>query len=304
MALVTPTSASEIAAYLGRPLCGPDLTVDRVTSLRAAEAGALTFMQKFQPEAAERLNGLQRVLVLADPSSEGRLTCSHVIVPDPRLAFARVAQRFFERPASPGIAPTAVIDPSARLGRNVAIGHFCVIEGDVEIGDETVIGHHAVVRSGTRIGKRCVIRPHAVIGEWGFGFDFDHKTPVRLPHFGRVIIGDDVQVGCGTTISCATMDETRIGDHVKIDDQVVIAHNVVIGEGTIITAGAVICGQVRLGRHVWVGAQSVIRQGGIEVGDDAMVGLGAVAMVPVQPRQVVMGNPARVLRTRREDEEF
>jgi UDP-3-O-[3-hydroxymyristoyl] glucosamine N-acyltransferase LpxD len=304
MGLVKPAQASVLAAFLKVPLCGADVTVDRVASLGAVEEGALTFLQRFNPGAADHLNRLQRVFVLADPSSEGRLACSHVIVADPRLAFARVAQEFFEPRVAPVVASTAQVHPGARIGRDVAVGHFSVVDDNVEIGDGTVLGDHVVIRARTRIGKRCIIRSNVVIGEPGFGFDFDHKTPMRLPHFGGVVIGDDVQVGCGSTICCATMDETRIGNHVKIDDQVVIAHNVVIGEGSIITAGAVVCGQVRLGRHVWVGANSTIRQGGVDVGDDAMVGLGAVAVVPIQPRQVVMGNPARVLRMRKVDEEF
>ena len=304
MAHVPPTSASSIARFLQVPLCGEDLTVDQVNSLATAGPGALVFLQKYSEAQGQALNRLRGIFVLADPTSVGLLTCSHVVVADPRLAFARVAQRFFEPPAPQGIAPTAQVSPEARIGRHVSIGHFTVIDADVEIGDDTEIADHVVIRSRTRIGKRGVIRSHAVIGESGFGFDFDEQVPVRIPHFGGVILGDDVQIGCGTIISCATLDDTVIEDHVKIDNLVVVAHNCFIGRGTIVTGGAVLCGRARIGSHAWIGANSTIREGGVQVGEGALVGLGAVVLASIEPRHVAMGNPARVLRKRGDNEEF
>jgi len=304
MARVTPTSASSIAAFLGAPLHGADMIVQQVNGLPHAVEGALTFMQHCHAGDCELLNRLKSVFVIADASAQGQLTCSHVMVPDPRLAFALVAQRFFEVLPEPGIAQTAQVHSGAHLGRNVSVGHYAVIDADVEIGEDTVISHHVVIRSRTRIGKRGLILSHVMIGEPGFGFDFRERVPVRIPHFGGVIIGNDVQIGCGTTISCATLENTRIEDDVKIDNQVVVAHNCIIGRGSVVTAGAVLCGRTRIDEFTWIGANSTIREGGIQIGEGAMLGLGAVALAPVAPFHVVMGNPARVLRKRNEAEEF
>lgn len=304
MTKVTPVQAAAIAEFLQVELQGADLTVDQVGSLSAAGRGTLVFLQRYNAEAGQALNRSSGAFALADPTSQGRLACSHVIVPDPRLAFARVAQRFFESPPPPGIAATAQVSPAARLGRRVSIGHYSVVDPGVEIGDDTVIAEHVVIRARTRIGKRCNIRPHAVIGEPGFGFDFEANVPVRIPHFGGVVLGDDVQVGCGATISCGTLDDTIVEDHVKIDNLVLVAHNNKIGRGTVVTGGAILCGRVQVGRHSWVGANATIREGGLQVGEGVLVGLGAVVMRPVPARQVVIGNPAHVLRIRRDDEEF
>ena len=302
MALVLPTQASAIADFLGVPLRGPDLAVRQVNALSNAANGSLTFMQHFQEDSGEALNRRGDIFVIADTSAEGRLKCSHVIVPNPRLAYAQVAQRFFEASLEARIASTAQVDARARIGKRISIGHFTVIDQNVEIGDDTVVADHVVIRARTRIGKRCIIRSNVVIGESGFGFDFAERLPIRIPHFGGVVLGDDVQIGCGAMVSCGTMEDTRIEDHAKIDNLVVVAHNCVVGQGAVVTAGAVLCGRTHIDSYVWVGANSTIREGGIKVGEGAMVGLGAVALAPVAPGNVVMGNPARILRKRGEGE--
>lgn len=304
MTPVHPVQASAIAEFLHVELHGDDLPVDQISSPSVARRGALVFLKKFNENAVRGLDRSSGVFALADPSSRGRLSCSHVIVPDPRLAFARVAQRFFESPVEPRIAATAQVSSAARIGRNVSIGHFSVVDAGVEIGDDTVIAEHVVIRSRTRIGKRCNIRPHAVIGEPGFGFDFDGQIPVRIPHFGGVVLGEDVQVGCGATIACGTVEDTVVEDHVKIDNLVLVAHNSKIERGTVVTGGAILCGRAQIGRYSWIGANATIREGGLQVGEGVLVGLGAVVMRPVPSRHVVIGNPAQILRQRRDDEEF
>ena len=186
----------------------------------------------------------------------------------------------------------------------VSIGHGSVIDSDVEIGDDTFIADHVVIRSRTRIGKRCIIRSNAVIGESGFGFDFADRVPVRIPHLGGVVLGNDVLIGCGTIVSCGTLEDTLIEDDAKIDNLVVVSHNCTVGRGSIVTAGAILCGRSQVDQFTWIGANSTIREGGIKIGEGALVGLGAVALAPVAPFHVVMGNPARVLRQRDKTEEF
>lgn len=304
MPRVKSTQASVIARYLGAPLHGKDVVVDRVDSLDAVAKGSLSFMQRYHEGVAAELNRIPGHFVLAEPAAAGRLRCSHIIVPDPRLAFARAAQQFFEEKHEARIASSACVHSGALLGQNVQIGNCSVIDEDVRIGDECVIGDHVVLRSGSRIGKRCFILSQAVIGEAGFGFDFADRVPVRIPHFGGVVIGDDVQIGCGTTVACGTMNDTIIEDHVKIDNLVHVAHNCVVGSGSIITSGVVLCGRTRVGRRVWIGPNAVVKEGGVSVGDDALVGVGAVVLKSVKPRCVVFGNPALTVRERRKDEEF
>lgn len=304
MAKVKPARASAIADFLRSPLCGNDIIVDQVTSLRTASSGALTFIQKYNENAVADLNRRLNVLVLADFSSASHLACSYIQVQDPRLAFARVAEHFFVEKTHSQIADTARISSDACLGDDVSVGHYSVIEANVHIGSGTVIADHVIIKSRTRIGKSCLIRSHAVIGESGFGFDFDDKVPVRIPHFGAVVIGDDVQVGCGSSISCGTLDDTIIENHVKIDDLVLVAHNCKVGTGAVITSGVVLCGRTEIGPYTWIGVNASIKEGGVKIGEGALVGLGSVVLKSVPMRDVVFGNPATKLRSRLEREEF
>jgi UDP-3-O-[3-hydroxymyristoyl] glucosamine N-acyltransferase len=137
------------------------------------------------------------------------------------------------------------------------------------------------------------------IGASGFGFERDENgVPVRIPHFGSVRLGKDVQIGVNTVICRGTISDTVIGDHVKLDANVFIAHNVEIGCCTLVVAGAVICGSAKIGERCWIGANATIKEH-VSVGNDAIVGMGAVVLRDVPPNTVVVGNPARFLRERK-----
>ena len=290
-------SGSQIAAFLGKSLVGKDFEVTGAAPLSKPEPNGLVFAAKYDPAAVEMLNATRDVLVLAAPEYEGRLTTPHIITARARLDFAKVLQEFFAPRRASGIARTAVVAPSAVLGGDISIGHFSIIGEKVQIGDNTEIRHHVILGDNCIIGKNCLIKSHTVIGEEGFGFAFeDDGTPVRIPHLGHVVIGDEVEIGALNVVARATLAETAIGDHVKTDDHVFIGHNAVVGENTIITAAVEVGGSV-IGRNVWIGPQACIIEK-IEIGDEALIGLGAVVTKSVEPNVVVVGNPARVLRKR------
>lgn len=291
-------TASEIARFLQSELRGPDVEVRGPRALDAVVPGALVFAKALSAERVERLNACPGALALVGSEFSGRLIHSHVIVPNARLAFARVADRFFTTRVAREIAASAVVDPSAFIGADVAIGRFSTIGPGVTVGDGTVIRDHVVLSAGTSIGRACLIKSRAVIGEEGFGFDFDEGgSPVRIPHLGGVEIGDDVEIGVGSVIARGTLDSTQVHNRVKIDDLVFIAHNVVIGEDTLVIANAEISGSAKIGRGCWIGPSASLING-VSVGDRAYVGIGAVVLKDVAPDTVVVGNPARFLRMR------
>lgn len=146
------------------------------------------------------------------------------------------------------------------------------------------------------VGNGVTLGQHSVIGKDGFGFERDENgVPVRIPHFGNVIIGDRVEIGACTVIARGTIGDTVIGSHVKLDAMVFVAHNVVIGDCTLVVAGAVICGSAKIGKRCWIGANATIKEG-IVIGDDCLIGMGAVVLKDVPPNSVMVGNPARYLR--------
>jgi UDP-3-O-[3-hydroxymyristoyl] glucosamine N-acyltransferase len=174
---------------------------------------------------------------------------------------------------TPGIDQAAVVDPSAKLGRNVSIQPHAVIEASVAIGDDAVvgagsyIGHettigpscliypNVTIRERTRLGARVIIHSGAVIGADGFGFEFVEGKHKKIAQVGFVQIDDDVEIGANTTIDRARFGRTWIQEGVKIDNLVQIAHNVIIGRNSIIAAQTGISGSTRIGENVMMAGQ-------------------------------------------------
>lgn len=297
-----PVRASQVARLLDAELLGADSVLTHAAPLGAAADGALLFAKRISGDDASRLAGLKDTLLLTTPEIGASLTTPRILVPKPRLAYAKALAAFFAPPASPGISESADISPAAFIGKDVTIGAGVVIGAGAHVGDRTVIHPNVVVAPGVRIGSDSVIKSNSVIGQEGFGFDFeDDRTPVRMPHIGSVIIGNFVEIGALNTVACATTGVTLVEDHVKTDDHVHIAHNCTVGAGSILTAGTILSGSVKLGRSVWLGPNSSVLNG-VEVGARVLTGIGTVVTKPVPEAMVVVGNPGRIIRERRHDE--
>lgn len=291
-------TAKQIADHLGLTLLGPDVAVTRPYPADAAEAGAFVFVKEFQERWVELLGARKDICLLAAPGFAGRVQGGLIESGSPRLDFARALARFFMPREERVIAPTARIHPSATIGADVAVGDFTVIGAGVVVGEGTVIRSHVVIYPDTRIGKRCLVKSSTVIGEEGFGFEFDAAgVPIRIPHLGRVVLGDDVEIGSMNVIARGTLGDTVLSHRVKTDDHVFIAHNVFIGENSVVIAGAEVSGSVKIGRDVWIAPQATIINK-VSIGDRAMVGIGAVVTRSVEAGMIVVGNPATVLKKR------
>lgn len=287
--------ASQIARFLERPLVGDDVVVIQPRSLDAIGPQSLIFTTRFSDEILESINSAADIAVIASKEFEGRLSVSHIISDNPRLDFALTLKEFFRPAPNRTIAKSAIISQSARLGKDVAVGAFSVIGENVQIGPDTEVAHHVVITDNCVVGARCLIKSHAVIGGKGYGFEYDEAgTPIPLTHLGRVVIGDDVEIGALSSINRGTLDDTVIGNSVKIDDHVFLAHNVQVGENSLIIAHAEVSGSVRIGKNVWIGPNACVLNG-IEIGDEALIGLGAVVIRDVKARSRMAGNPAKVI---------
>lgn len=239
--------------------------------------------------------------------------CRGVEVDEPRRALV-VLLEYFEQlakaPLAPAIDPSAAIAADARLGRDVYIGPGCVVSSGAFIGDGCVllgrvwVGRGVSLGAGTMVecgvvfydsvsvGRGCILHANAVIGCDGFGFMPDpQKGLLRIPQVGTVVIGDNVEIGVGTTIDRATFGETTIGNCVKIDAQVKIGHNCHVGDFSIIVAQSGVAGSSTIGRGVTMASQSGMANH-TTIGDGATVAARGGVVSDIPAGAVVSGFPA------------
>jgi len=164
------------------------------------------------------------------------------------------------------IAAQVFIGANVQIGDNVVIGPGCIIENDVKIGADSRLMSNVTLCRKVIIGQRVRIHPGVVIGADGFGIANDNGNWLKIPQVGKVIIGDDVEIGANTTIDRGAIDDTIISNGVKLDNQIQIGHNVFIGEHTVIAGCVGISGSTRIGSHCAIGGGTGIA-GHIEITD-------------------------------------
>ncbi len=278
-------TARAIAAISGGELRGDgDTTVDSVAPLDRATANQLTFLA--DRRYADHLVDAQAGIVLVTPDladCPGVPTCRIVVAKPMESLLAILPKLYAVEPSAPGVHQSAIIGKGARIGARVSIAEFVVIGAGAVIGDDVAIGSHCVVGSGARIGtssrlypqvtlyagadvgERVVLHSGVRIASDGFGYVFNAGSHEKIPHVGRCIIGDDVEIGANTTIDRGSIDDTVIGAGTKIDNLVQVGHNVRIGRLCLIMAqvgiagsariedGCIIAGQAGLGGHIKIG---------------------------------------------------
>lgn len=289
-------SLKELAQQIGATIRGnANVLIDSIAPLDKAQSNQLTFISniKFRDLLAQSQAG---ILVVSENDVEFCSPESNLlIVKDPYVAYAVLAQYMDSTPkAATGIAPSAVVSSSVKLGKNVSIGANAVIEDGVELGDNVIIGAGCFIGKDAKIGANtqlwanvniyhqvqigeyCLIQSGAVIGSDGFGYANDKGRWIKIPQTGTVIIGNHVEIGACTCIDRGALDATVIEDNVIIDNLCQIAHNVHIGTGTAVAGGVIMAGSLKVGRYCLIGGASVIN-GHMEIADKVTVtGMGMV----------------------------
>jgi UDP-3-O-[3-hydroxymyristoyl] glucosamine N-acyltransferase len=296
----------ELQADLGGELVADTATVadpgerciERIGPLQSADASTITFLANPRYRAQLQDTGAACVIVTPAVQADVRAGCVALVTPDPYLYFARLTQWWAARTrpaAMPGVHPSAVVDPAARLGARVAVGPQAVIEADAEIGDDAAIGAHAYVGAGvvvgagtrlaprvtlmpgTRLGARCLLHSGVVIGADGFGFAPDQGRWEKIEQLGGVVIGDDVEIGANTCIDRGALDDTVIGTGVKLDNLIQIAHNVKIGAHSAMAGCVGVAGSTRIGSGCTIGGAAMIL-GHLELADGVHISAASVVM--------------------------
>lgn len=311
-----PFTVAEIAKRVGAELSGAaagERVLYDVAPLETATERDLSFLDNRRYLDHFRQTRAGAVIVNAKLALEAPKGATLLIAPQPYRAYAMAAQAFYPEPApKPGIASTAVIDKTATLGEGCAVEHNAVIGPGVVIGKRCAIGANTVigasvvlgddVRVGANatlshciVGSRVRIYTGVRIGQDGFGFAPDPDAPVKVPQLGRVIVGDDVEIGANTTIDRGAGPDTVIGSGTMIDNLVQIGHNVQIGRGCVLVSQVGISGSTRLGDYVMIGGQAGLA-GHLTIGDSVKIGAQAGVMRDIEQGDAVLGSPSIPIR--------
>jgi UDP-3-O-[3-hydroxymyristoyl] glucosamine N-acyltransferase len=308
-----PFSLAQLAALTGATLRRADAGDERlfadVAPLETARTADVTFLDNRKYLAAFTRSRAGAAFVeerVADRAPPGMAL---LISAAPYKAFALAAQAFYPpAPVAARRAGSALIDPAASVAPDCDIGPFVVIEAAVRIGARCRIGANTVIGAGAEIGADCliganvtlshcligervVLHPGVRVGQPGFGFAPDPQGHVKVPQLGRVVIGDDVEIGANTTIDRGSGHDTVIGRGTMIDNLVQIGHNVVLGRGCVLAGQVGISGSTRLGDFVMAGGQAGLA-GHLTIGSGARISAKAGLMRDVAPGETVGGSPA------------
>jgi UDP-3-O-[3-hydroxymyristoyl] glucosamine N-acyltransferase len=318
-----PISLDEIVRRFGGTVLGDGSTpVSQVGTLENAQPGQISFFA--QQRYRKLLDECRASAVIVGPG-DGEVQRRPLIVSDnPYALFARLSAHFNPPEAfAPGVHPTASVDPDARVAPSAHVGPHVSIAAGVHVGERSIIGPGTRLGRGVRIGDDCclfanvvvyhacclgdrvTVHGGAVIGADGFGLAMDAGAWRKIPQIGRVLIGNDVEIGANTTIDRGALDDTVIEEGVKLDNQIQIGHNCRIGAHTAIAGCVGIAGSTRIGRYCRLGGSAMIN-GHLHIVDNVEIG-GATAVIksilkpgtysglfPASPHQDWLKNAAHI----------
>jgi UDP-3-O-[3-hydroxymyristoyl] glucosamine N-acyltransferase len=275
-----------------------DKEVSGIAPLDAANASQVTFLSnpKLRAQAAQT----QAAALILSPGDDAVISATYqgarIITSNPYAYFARAAQLFAEQDAftpAPGIHPSASVDSSAQVAPGAHVGPHVTIEAGAVIDDQAVIDagcfigrgakvggathFHANVtfHAGCEIGERGILHSGAVVGADGFGFAKENGAWIKIPQTGRVVIGNDVEVGANTTIDRGALADTIIEDGVKLDNQIQIGHNCHIGAHTAMAGCVGVAGSAKIGKYCTFGGAAMVL-GHLNIVDNVHISSGSM----------------------------
>lgn len=299
----------------------PDTELSGFAALDTAGADQISFFGNpvYAPQLAETDAG---VVLVQDAEVDAPEATALIVVENPVVAFDIIIRKYGVKPPTfePGISPAAYVDPTAQvdleavsvlpnasvlknasIGKGSRIGAGTVVCEGAEIGEDCEISPNVTIREGCVIGDRVIIHPGVVIGGDGYGFEFSEGRHQKIEQLGIVRIGNDVEIGSGTTIDRARFGETVIGEGTKIDNQVQIGHNAVVGKHCIIVAQTGISGSATIGDYVTIAAQSGVA-GHIEIADRVtLAGRSGVTVSIEEEGSTWLGFPAKPFKESRRE---
>ncbi len=276
-----------LAEQVGGTVVGnADLRIVGMAPISDAGPEQLTFLANSRYREGLTRSQAGAVIIAA---SDAALPMAQLVVDDPYYAYARLMDFLTRTPRkargisadarvdalsvgdAPNIAAFVTVGADSVLGDRVTLHPGVRVGEGCRIGDDAVLFPNVTVRDGCILGDRVIVQSGSVVGSDGFGYATHQGVHHKIPHMGRVIIGDDVELGANVTIDRGVMGDTRIGSGTKIDNSVHLAHNVQVGKGCLFAAQVGVSGSTQLGDYVVLGGQVGV-SGHLRVGDRSMVG--------------------------------
>jgi UDP-3-O-[3-hydroxymyristoyl] glucosamine N-acyltransferase len=318
-------TSGDLVKKLGGELIGDsNILINSVASLESAHQNSISFFNN--PRYSDLLRTTKAAVVIVNRESLSFRTGVSIVIDNPYLYFAKVSQLLNpSKSLKKEVHKSAIIHASCKLGQGIYIGPNVVIdenvsiddgvvihagsmiEADSVIGKASVIHPHVVIKANTVIGKNCTLYAGCVIGSDGFGYAKDDSKWLAIPQIGRVILGDNVDIGSNSTIDRGALDDTIVSSGVKIDNLVQIGHNCMIGENTIIAGCVGIAGSAKIGKNCAIGGAAMIL-GHLSITDDVTISPGSMitrsiktsgtytALMPFQDHEAWLKTAAKIRR--------
>lgn len=305
-------TASAIAGFLKGEIEGdPDTLVNTIAKIEEGHKGALSFLANAKYEHYVYSTQSSVVLVNKTFVPSAKIGATLIRVENAYEAFASLLRLVDQaRPRKKGIHPTAVIEPSAKVGEDVYIGPYsyigencvigdnCSIYPHVYLGDNSQLGRNCTINPGVKIyhdckiGEGCTIHAGTIIGSDGFGFAPQSENEfMKIPQIGNVVIEDHVEIGANVTIDRATMGSTVIRKGVKLDNLIQVGHNVEVGENTVMAAQTGIAGSAKIGKNCMFGGQVGVA-GHIKIANGTKLGAQAGILGEIkEENRILLGSP-------------
>ena len=254
----------------GKLVGDPEVVISSIATIQNASSGCISFLAN--PKYKKFLKDSPASAIIVSSELSNQLRTPGIIADDPYAAYAIISSLFTkhhnpytDESISYFVHESAEVDDSVIIGPNVYIGPEC------KIGRNSIVHANSSLVMSVEIGKHTIVHSNSVLGSDGFGYAPDKKGYIKIEQLGKLIIGDNVEIGAGCTIDRGAIENTEIHDGVKLDNQVHIAHNVILGENSAIAASCAIAGSTIIGKNLQMGGLSGIL-GHLEIADDVYIG--------------------------------
>ena len=264
-------SLKDLADKVKGELVGdPDLVISSIATIQNASSGCISFLAN--PKYKKFLKESSASAIIVSPELSTRLETPGIIAEDPYAAYAIISSMFTrhrnpysDKSISYFVHETAEVHDSVIIGPNVYIGPEC------KIGRNSIVHANSSLVMNVELGQNTIIHFNSILGSDGFGYAPQKDGYIKIEQLGKLIIGDNVEVGAGCTIDRGAIDNTEIHNGVKLDNQVHIAHNVILGENSAIAASCAIAGSTTIGKNLQMGGLSGIL-GHLNIADNVLIG--------------------------------